>query len=71
MFKIIVTLTNGREMSYKVSEEEEALETYFDIQKAMTAVINERDHEVLALGDSLLIRPDAIIGCELKGPRTE
>ncbi|MDZ5783125.1 hypothetical protein [Marinococcus luteus] len=58
-------------MSYKVSDEEEALETYFDIQQAMTAVGQKRNHEVLSLGDSLLVRSDAIIGCELKGPRTE
>lgn len=71
MFKMTLTLTNGHEITHKVSEEEEALEVYFDIQRAMQAAAQNQPPEVLALGESLLVRADTIMCCEIKGPRTQ
>lgn len=71
MFKLVLTLTNTHQVSHKLTDEEEALDAYFAIQQAMSTAANGQSQDVLALGDSLLIRADAIISCELKGPRTQ
>lgn len=71
MFKLVLTLSNTHQISHKVTNEEDALDLYFTIQHAMSAGTEEQTPAVLTLGDSLLVRPGAVVSCELKGPRTQ
>lgn len=71
MFKIVLSLTHGHQLAHKLPNEEEEMDTYFEIQRAMQAVAQDHTTETLPLGESLLVQSDQIIGCELKGPRTQ